>query len=462
MSAPWLWILFPGMVALLLIFGRWSTRRAASVGALVALGLALLAWAFPIDQVISGPGHLTWRLRPSWEVLGRAFVLTNADRGWLILAYLSLALWLAGAVVARMHPTTAGLALGVTALGVGALAVRPVVYAALLLELAALGTLPILSPPHRPSRRGVLRWLTFQTLALPALLLAGWLLTMSPQEPAPSYLQPLALLLGLGFALMLSLFPFHSALSLLSEETSPYALTFLVVMSTGLVGVWGLGLLRAYPALQSLPETPTGLRAAGVVLWFLAGILAPFQRHAGRVLGYAALTEVGALLAGLGASTGLSAELVLPLWAVRTLGLWLWGASLAALEVRTGHLAYRHLWGTARRFPILAFGVIIGTMTLAGMPWLMGFPTRIPLWADLARQSPWAVTGALLGSGGLLAAALRLTGVLFTAGTEPAPWGVEERGNEIALVLGGSLAIVILGMFPRLWLPWLVALARSL
>ncbi len=456
MNAPWIWILLPGGLGLMLLLVRPPTQRSAGVGAFLALALAGLAWAVPIGEPVQVVGRLALRLEPAWQVLGRQFVLENQARPWLVLLYGSAAFWLAGAYTARLSAHAVGLALIGVALGVGALAVRPFLYAVLLIALAAGGSLPLLVEPRFPNARGAARWLALEVLAVPPLLLAGWWLShLVGGAPDAEMTSRMALLLGIGFALLLSLFPFHSSISLLSEETSPYALVWIVTMNAGVVGTLGMFFLGRYTWLSTSVAASAWLQAVGVIMWALGGLLAPFQRHAGRMLGYAALAEMGVMLTALSAGWPLGGRLFFVVWPVRTLGLVIWGAALAAMQARSGGLWHRDLVGLGRRFPVLALGMVGGALSLAGVPWTMGFPARLLLWHHLAAQSPWVLAGALLGAGGVASGALRLVGVLWAGAAEAdETWRLSEPWEEVLFVGAGLVLLWVLGMFPNLWLSW--------
>ncbi len=462
MSAPWLWMVLPGVGGVVLLFWRPPTRRGVRWAGVLALLLAGLALVLPIDTAIALGKGISFRLDSHMVVLGRQFVLSDAARVWLAMLYGGLALWMAGAYVARMPAFAPGLAWVTTALGVGALAVRPSLYAVLLMVLASWASLPLLVQPTAPYTRGAVRWLALQTLAVPLLLYAGWLLSSAGVGALDEPVARRALgLLGLGVALLLSLFPFHSPISLLSGETSPYALVWIVLLSTGVVGTWGMGYLYGPLGLR---ESSAGLwlRTVGVLMWALGGVLAPFQRHAGRVLGYVVLTEAGAMLVALSLTADWGLPLFFLLWAVRGVTLVILGSALAWMRMHKGGLGFREIQGLGRTFPLMGLAVVFAVFTLAGVPWLPGAQPRMALWGALASVSPWALAGALLGAGGLWGAGLRLVGVLFTGRPALEPESGERVFPERIFFALGLAVLFLGGVFPDLWIKPLMRMVQHL
>ena len=261
MSAPVVWIIFPGLLAVLLIPLRQWRSFVVPAAAGVAGLLALMAWMLPFGEAMSiGPFSL--KIADAIAILGRSFILRDADRPLLAIFYLAAGLWILGTYAVKVTDLFAPLALGMTATWVAALAVEPFLYAAMLIEVTVLLSVPLLVPSGARAGRGVFRFLTFQTFGMPFLLFTGWMLVGVEASPSDlALVVRAAVLLALGFAFMLAIFPFHSWVPMLMEEAHPYVAGFVLAMLPGLVTLFGLGFLDRYAWLR---DSAVVLSAAGV------------------------------------------------------------------------------------------------------------------------------------------------------------------------------------------------------
>ena len=154
----------------------------------------------------------------------------------------------------------------ITALSTAAVGVQPFLYAALLIELAILVSILILSPAEEKTTSGILRYLSLQTMAMPFILLAGWLLTGVETLPPDSPLVTQSMIvLGLGIGLLLGVFPFHSWVPMISQQANPTVTSFIFFIINTSILVFGLNFLDRYTFLREFQSIDIFLRIFGSV-----------------------------------------------------------------------------------------------------------------------------------------------------------------------------------------------------
>ncbi|MFQ5615776.1 MAG: hypothetical protein ACE5GO_04855 [Anaerolineales bacterium] len=476
MNAPVLWIVAPLLAAILLFLFRYWERPVTVTGAIFALVLAWLAWVIPVEEALSiGPWSL--KLNDALAVLGRRFVIADTDRGIISLIYLITALWFGGALFAKPGHLFVPLGLGIVGLLIAALAVEPFLFAALFIELAVLFSVPILVPPGKTAGQGVLRFLSFQTLGTPFILFAGWMLGGLNTDALGSeaIISPVVVM-GFGFALLLAVFPFHTWLPMMAEETHPYLAGFIFMILPGIISLFGLGFFDRYAWLRDSTTVYGMLRAVGFLMALTGGVWAAFEKHLGRMLGFAAIVENGMSLLTLGLGGENSLEIFFALLPPRALGYAIWALALSEIHARCGSaMRFRDLdfsglekLGIGRRLPFTVGGLVLAHLSVAGFPLLAGFPSRLALWESLATQYPVAAFGALLGSGGVLVGALRTLSVAVMAPEGEGETGeagqhspvTEPRSRKIFFSLAGFL-LLLFGVFPHWFGPLLARLPQA-
>lgn len=456
MNAPTLWIVLPLVVAAVL----WlidNPRLVTLLASATAFFLACAAWFLPIETVLQ-VGSASIKLGASIDILGRALVLGSSDRAFLVLIYGSASLWFLGSLVIQVDRRQVPLGLIITALLVAAIAVTPFLYAALLIEMAVLLAVPFLAPPGQQPGKGLLRFLIFQTLAVPFVLFSGWLLAGIEANPGnQAMILQASVLLGIGFSFLLAIFPFYSWIPLLTEEGSPYSAGFILWVFPTTALFFGLGFIDQYGWLRTSAAFPTLLNTVGILMVATGGLLAAFQRHLGRLMGYAVIVETGfSLLAiGLGGQSGM--DLFFLLLIPRSLGLLVWALALTLMRARAVSLRFQDAEGAGRSLPFVAASLVLANLSLAGLPLLASFPVHQALWEGLARSSLLLAFWLLVGSLGLLVGAVRAGLALFRSHGRQG-WEMRE-GWPQRLLLGASWAALAgLGLFPQ----WAFALWNRL
>jgi formate hydrogenlyase subunit 3/multisubunit Na+/H+ antiporter MnhD subunit len=371
------------------------------------------------------------------------------------------------------------LGLAIAGLLTAALAVEPFLYAALIIEIVVLVSVPLLSSPGYHRGRGVVRYLTFQTLGFPFVLFTGWLLSGVDTNTADANLIFFSfVLLGLGFWLLLGVFPFHTWIPMISEESHPYSVAYLLYELPVAISLFALGFLERYAWMREAAGLYSILEIAGVLMIVLGGGIAAFQRHLGRMIGYAVMVEIGLSLLAVrvGMDPAASGELFGAFYAIllpRALSLGVWALSLVVMiriltrsneaqgEVTSKVLLFRNVKGLARQAPIASIGLLLAQFSLAGFPILSGFPVRMAIWQDVAQHSALSGGLVLLGYAGLIMGGLRTMAVLVMGDGE-GPWEISETRSEIIFLVAGSIAIIAIGMFPQWFTPALAQMSETI
>ncbi|HSM71166.1 MAG TPA: proton-conducting transporter membrane subunit, partial [Anaerolineales bacterium] len=386
MNAPMIWIIVPAFIGILLMLV--ANQRALSViGGLTAVVLALTAQFIPIEEAF-GVGILSFRIESSLNVLGRSLQIQAQEGTLLALIYGAAALWFFGAEAAGTARKLVPVGLMITALMVAAIAVEPFLFAALFIEMTVLLSVPMLTSLYTPPGKGVLRFLIYQTLAMPFLLLSGWLLAGVEASPGNLTLAAQsASILGLGFAFLFAIFPLYSWIPMLLEEAPPFTVGFLLWLIPTITVIFGVGFIDRYSWLRSSPQLTTTLQFAGAVMVVTGGLWAAFQRHIGRIMAYGAIAETGFSLLALSLDLRFGASVLFLLLPARALALAVWSLSLSILKNNSETMRFRSVRGMIRAFPFASAGLVIASLSTSGFPLLAGVPARLALWDLLARAS---------------------------------------------------------------------------
>jgi len=447
MSAPLLWIIIPAIVGLLVLLTS-HQRILSMLGGSLTLILALLALTIPIDLAIQ-IGNLSLKISPAIEILGRRLVLIPADGPLLAILYALVAMWFFGGEVTGTAHRLVPFGFMITALLVASIAVEPFLYAAILIEMAILLAVPMLLPLNKVPGPGIVRFLIYQTLGMPFILFAGWLLAGVEASPGDLELAiQSATILGLGFAFLLAVFPLYTWLPMLAEETSPYIMGFLFWILPTLTIIFGMGFLDRYAWLRTFEQLSQIMTLGGLLMVVSGGLWSAFQRHLGKQMAYAVIAETGFSLLAFSLPPEKALETVFLLIIPRSLALLIWAMSLTQVKEQAEPLRFSTVQGLAHSHPITAVGLVLAHLSVAGFPLLAGFPVRLALWEGLASQSLSIAFWFLVGILGLLTGAIRTLAVLVMA-PQGTGWKLDERWGSGMMIGLGTMGLLILGVFPQ-------------
>jgi formate hydrogenlyase subunit 3/multisubunit Na+/H+ antiporter MnhD subunit len=262
-----------------------------------------------------------------------------------------------------------------------------------------------------------------------------------------------AVILGLGFALMLGAFPFHSWLPMISQGSHPSAVSFLYFLLPSTVVIFSLNFLERYTFLRTLQNLEEILSLVGAILIFIGGVWTAVQNNPKRVFGYTVLVEAGYSLLSLSLFSQGGLEWLLMLLPARALGYWLLGYSMSLIEEYNGSLELKTLQGFARRYPFLSVGLLLAQLSIAGLPLLAAFPTKFSILRAATEISTSNGIWIYLGSFGLFFFTFRLMVAFIkqSSSDEIQSWNISENMKEYLPILLIMLVLVILGIFPNLF-----------
>lgn len=439
----------------LLVVRRFHTLSALlATGVAGALGSGVL-W-LPLDRAVELGGRQVVLGEPI-ELLGRQLVLRGTDRIalggiFLVAAGLFLIAW-------RARPGASFFALGLALLGIlsAALVVRPFLYGSLLLTLAAVLT-TILMQGGVPGRtQGALRYLVLATLALPAFLIAAWLMDLYALSPNDAGLaRNIAIALLAGFALLLGVAPFHIWIGPAAQEAPPVAVVFALTVCNSVVWFLLMDILQDHAWLAARQDVFRILQLLGLLTAGVGGVLAFSSYDFAHVLAYGVLADYGCALVALGTRTpaGLLATLFAAVARPASLAILAMGMTLARGRVKSSE--FEKLAGMAWTSPWMAAALVVGGFSLAGIPPLPGFLGRWPEVRMLAASQPVYALVMLVVTMGVAAGVLRGADYLWRAPVEAMsdshPAGKERKIREprlmIALIAATLLAALTLSLFP--------------
>ena len=451
-NTPIIWVFLPILIGIITAVLFQRQILSVILTCVTGFGLSALALFFP-EELIIAIGPLTLTFVESLGILGRQLSVSYQLLPFIGFIFFATGLWGLGSAVTNAPDTFRPISLVISALMTAALGVRPFLYAALFIEAAVLFSIPMLSPFREKTHPGILRYLSLQTLAMPFILLAGWLLsgveTLPPDSPI---IGQTMLVLGLGLGLWLAVFPFHSWVPMVSERAHPISLSFLLFIFPTAISLFSLNFLDRYTFLRTSQNLFEALRIVGVLMIVFGGLWTAYQENVKRAFGFSTLTETGFMLLAVGLRDQGGLNLLLMLYPARAIGFWLWGYTLSLIETRADSLTFDGLRGFSHRYPIISTGLLISQLSIAGLPLFASFPVKIALLSTGFSSSVLLGSWVFIGNLGLFFFTLRLllTLVAPDEGHGVKKWDVIEKARIYLPILLIAIAIIFIGLFPNL------------
>ncbi len=429
------WLAVPFVAALLL----WPVRRvrqiAAPLAALVYLALAATAPFVARSEAI--------------DVLGRAFDLSAAQAPYVCFLAVGLALLMAGGAFVQESALVWPGSLATFGFMLGALCAGSAQLAGALLSLAAIGVAFCLLAPDTSEL--AMRTVIVLLCGTLLVLLAGWT-AQSSQLEHPLSLSPIgrgAALIGMG--LLLGLFPFGFWAPPLGRVERPTG-AFLAVCAIGLVASLRMAELSGLVGQELLP---TVFRWGGLITFCLGAVGALLPDRLSAVVGYAAMADLGVAALAMGVAPLENVDLATQHLAYRAVACALLWVAARVLAKCFGADDLRSLNGAFSRAPLTLTAVLLGGMSLSGLPPMAGFASRSAI-LGLTSASPWWSTLWALGTLGPVWGLARI--VIASWGPTPPPGSRREPLWLGVLLLVTGLALLAGGIWPNV-VAWLSSLA---
>jgi len=429
-------LIFIPLAAAILVY---LLRRYWTVAVFVSLATTLaMVWIctqVPLDE----PAH----------ILGRELVLDELSRFMLIFLFS-----LASLMILYTWQVPQGWAFCpclLAALGLlsGAIMMGTFLIAVILLEMAGL-IFVFMIHGRRPAPVGTaLGYLVPMVVAMPCLLLASCLIDAYALQPDNLLLvRFIVIALSLGFGILLAVVPFHSWLPGVAGEAPAMTTASLICIFNLASLALLLSVLNSHLWLTAEANSLSMLSVAGLLTAVVGGVLAFAQRQSGRLLAYAAISDVGFILVGLGTGTSIGVTAALAHAINRSLLVLLVAMGLGTLRtyrregsVSTLREAFRHTPGGITSYAL-------GGLALGGFPLFNGFATRWLIYRSLAGSNPLYQWALLLAGAGVVVGYLRSLFMML----KPSPERNTEREPLLVTVITLSLAAfcLLLGLAPGL------------
>ena len=456
------------------VLRRW--RLVEALIATLACGLVIALLARPVESVLT-IGGLTIDVRTPVNVLGRTLAVRSYDQLPLLLLFATAAiLFMIGWAVSESW-TYVPVGLGILALLAAGLLIRPFVFAGLaFVAAAALGA--IMAQAERSgktSTAGALRYLVVSTLALPAFLGAGYVVSqaslLSDITAQTAAYGPAVTLLVIGLGLIFGAFPIFTWTHSVSKESPPMAAAFLATVSSGAVCFLFLSLLQDFTWFRDSAEVVTFMKVLGIATLVFGGLLGWAQRSFGRVIACGISVEIGSMLILLSHITALSVETVAFDLLARALSLGLLGLGVALMQrdADVGSDEFERLTGLGRRHRWAALAIAAGGLSLAGIPGTAGFVARWATARTIGQSDLELLVVTLLASASIGIGIIRGLAALFApAPAEPSPVQPADQRTQqrtqraIAItVVAAVVLIVVLGVAPGITEPVTRVIAQN-
>jgi NADH-quinone oxidoreductase subunit N len=248
-------------------------------------------------------------------------------------------------------------------------------------------------------------------------------------------------IVALGFKI--AAVPFHIWVPDVYQGAPTPVTAFLSVGSKAAGFVVLLRVLRPFLILPQMQRLIVLIALLTVVYGNLAALP---QTNLKRLLAYSSIAHAGYLLIGVACFDGNAVVFYLVAYLVMTL---LSFAVLVIVAQQTGE-EIRDFDGLANRSPLLAFGMLIGMVSLAGLPFTVGFFGKFFIFysAIAQRQIALVVVGVITVACGFYYY-LKVVRAMYWRSAQTATGALPLNGLSRAAIVAMIAATILLGIYPQ-------------
>lgn len=422
---------------------RWP-RAAALLGFIGVISLTVVLFSFDLQQE-GGPVQEFFSADGPDVLLADAWFFSGGLREILLIVYVLAALLFLLASRWPQGPNFVPGALSSLAPLTIALMINPLNFAAAALLPAAALLSAVIQDRQPDAAVPAWRFLLFSALALPAFLVAGWML----ESQGLAFGNTAWRLLFLATILVMGSFPFHIWLRPAFSRARPLAVLFIVGPAHLAILTFVYRWLEQYPQLLGTTPLSSLLGWSGAATAVAAAVLSFGEDNPRRLLGSLVLADIGATMVCLSQGPA-GIEQAWALTVLRTVGLLLglggllWAGDSPDLGPQR----------TLARHPLAAVLFACGALSLVGLPFTPGFATR---WAAISLGggvSIWWGIAQLLAVGAGLSGLLRTLAPLSDRLTEhPRALLAHVPGPQRRLSVAVFVVLLVLALSLTLY-PW--------
>ncbi len=262
-----------------------------------------------------------------------------------------------------------------------------------------------------------------------------------------------ALLLGAGFLIKMGALGVHfwlpDAYTEADDETS--SLLSSVLSKAGVFGLL-IVLIMLSGAVTSKSYSMIALGWVGVLTAFFGALMAVFQEDVKKLLAYSSMSQLGYIVLGFSLMSHLGWVSALYLALNHMLFKALIFIAIAAVILRTRTRMMYEMGGLIKKMPIAFISVLIGIITVSGVPPLSGFGSKWFIYTSLLEQGRYLQTGLAFFSSAIAFLYLyRLIHTVFLGQAKPEHSNVKEA--PIWLIIPQAIfmmAIMAISFLPNL------------